>query len=533
MSGQTNEYRLQPLVTYDQSAKLDALTIKAGFTEIQLMGQAALATLTDLTARSVLNREKRLIVFAGRGNNGGDGYALAFHAASSLAAEEIHIFSLYGNELRSEAARLYRDQLKNTNVKVHDESVWLKDHSGDSGSVLNRQFLDAFFQEGDVIAEALLGSGQKGEIREPYGSVIRYRPKVKHTWISLDVPAGLTEDTDNYRNDPEIRIPDEIHNYGPKKTAVALQPHIAAKSDIRILSAGFLPASQLNPVFFESLKPADSDFLVFHKKPDFHKYSAGFALFAGGSGSMTGAAVLFSDCFFAAGGGILQAITPLKARPVSAHLPSVMSADYEKGTLISRLKEKAAKAKAVCIGPGLSGEDLDIMHDDLTELIENTACPVVLDAAAIRLLKPDSKNSKAVSLKNYSRCLLTPHAGEWKALGGRDHQTTIELNGSREDYLKIFSEKEKPFVLVKSAVSVLHTPERSIVISNPVSNLATAGSGDCLAGILTAALSRQDSLLTEELICLSLWLLIQSAQRGFHNQAGEFPGLIRNFISDI
>lgn len=494
------------LLTYEEASELDRKTQGAGFPETQLMGNAALASLHTFLSGPEF---RRLIIVVGSGNNGGDGYALGFMFASAVSDWKERLIVLRASDRTTPAAAFYAEKLTSIGARIEDAGILRSLSPGPD----------------DLLVEAVLGTGQKepprgraAEILEDIRT-IRNAPR-KPRYASLDVPAGLSEDAGALFDEETpgaLPLPDEIHCYGEIKLAVVLNPTLAAHSNIRRLPIGFLPGTK---TFAESFPPVHLS--EFRKTSDMHKYEAGHGLVIGGAAGMEGAALLAARSFFAAGGGILHALLVSRERADALRSePSVMFVDtLDKVTRIPG---------AVGCGPGLGSEGADQIKSAYFAFLKRAAGSglhgVVLDAAACTYaLDPDFPSELRV------RTILTPHAGEWKSIGGPAVACASDLKRAA----RWNAEKLGVWTLLKGSVSVLLPPgidEPVRVHAVPNAGLATAGSGDCLTGVLTAALARTKGRVPET-AALSVKLLDAAARQVTHPSASVFPELIRSVFGD-
>lgn len=465
--------------------------MSAGLTSMQLMGTAA-----ALSARVILDMNPNHVhIVCGKGNNGGDGWALGW----MLLGAGYKNLTLYAeDEPRSDEGRAYAALLK----------PW----------TLPRRFGEMKASPQDLVVEAVLGSGQIGS---PSGNaalaleIIENAQKMGARTLALDVPAGLIEEAPS-----DFPLPDLVHSYGAGKLAAALDARLAGR--VQIMPIGFPPLVEsalrkddpdlMHPVRLANIHHADVQIL--RKRPLDHKYSAGSATIIGGEEGMEGAAILAARSFFAAGGGIVEIRTPGEnARK------TILGADPS--LLTGLLDGSAPKGTAVLIGPGLRlNEDsaaricavLARTPPDTAVILDASCCELIFDSRYPALLKADT--------------ILTPHHGEWKRAGGAVPDCVLEFQKAR-DHAR-FSGAQ---VLIKGPVSMLLQPESSLVMPAPEPALAAAGSGDCLAGILLAALSR--GLDHQTAVLVSMALLHRAAARRIHPEASDLPDLLRNVLSGI
>lgn len=480
------------LLTYAACREADSAAILAGLPAMQLMGTAAAQSASRILD---LNPDHVHIV-CGKGNNGGDGWALAWMLMGAGCSN----LTLYADEEPvSQEAKAYARLVQST------------------GNV--RHFEELKARAGEWIVEALLGSGQKGS---PAGHAARALELIGNAQaagalvLALDVPAGLVEEAAvDWR---DIPLADSVHSYGAGKLAAALEPRLAGR--VQILPIGFPPpqkpaagadSAAAKPVRLGDIHRADVQIL--RKRPLDHKYSAGSAVIIAGDEGMEGAAILAARSFFAAGGGIAQVLTfSENARR------AILGAD---ASLLTGLVDETPKGTAVLAGPGirLTEDSASRICELLARMPPDTA--VILDAACCELVR-DARYPPLLK----ARTILTPHHGEWKRTGGavpdcvhgfEKAAAHAELLGAR--------------VLIKGPVSVLFEAESSLVLPAPEPALAAAGSGDCLAGILLAALAR--GLHFEKAVLVSMGLLHRAAARRVHPEASDFPDLLRSVLSGI
>lgn len=531
----------RPLFDYAGCRALDRAAQDAGYSEQQLMGQAALASLAALAPR--LATVRRCVVLCGAGNNGGDGYALAVQLLGAAATGTLALpadFTLIlvrERAPKSAAAAFYAAQ-----TEAWTRPGELAGGPGERSVAVRLAGLEDFFalelDARDCVIEALLGTGQSPPVRGWMAAALQHLRQLRAqtsapALIALDAPAGLYEETPGVfvargASSPEISAevaapaPDEIHCYGADKLALRLEVDLAAHTHIHLLPIGFPPAPSVAPIARLSAPPTDREFFL--KRANDHKYSAGHGLIVGGQRGMEGALIMACEAFFAAGGGILHAATFARESRewLAARLPGVMFFEHND-------PPAALKPASITIGPGLGGEDAEAagLIDWLSRLATaETAPAVVLDAGAARLAL-----SSAYPEALRARSLLTPHAGEWRALGAPPITCARELGRAAEwnrRHARVWS-------YVKGSISVLLAPDENppVVFGDPCPDLALAGSGDILAGALGALLARRRTtpLPMTEAVRRARQLLHGAAQLKRNAVAGELSALIQAYLA--
>jgi len=488
----------RPLLTYAECASLDKRTIAAGLSDVQLMGQAATASANRLLAeRAFHDPDTRIFILCGTGNNGGDGFALAYSLAGAGLSDRLILFA--AGMPRTETARFYANMAPVPPFELD-------------------QFCSApEFTPGpsDIIIEALLGAGQKGILRDSIAGAVKKIQKTRQgrihpQLISLDCPAGLNEEVSipfvAAETEGDIPAPDVIHCYGTRKLAIALSPALSAHSRAICLPIGFLPEIETSVFEWTSHSP-------FKKGPLDHKYSAGSAWMIAGSIGMEGAALLCASSFFAAGGGIveLHACDEAARAVIVAANPTLM---------VRTIAESfSLRSRVLVVGPGIQIDDnrASAILLAIAKLADDAF--VVLDASSSILVKDERyPTNKKI------RTLITPHSGEWHRIGGPAVDCVLGFEQARN-----FNRELGCFSLIKGPVSVLLGPDDSFVHPHPNPALAIAGSGDCLAGMIGAALSREDASIMDSAMC-SIDLLHEAVTGRIHPESRQFPEWIRDAL---
>lgn len=487
----------EPLFTYQQSRQLDEITMALGWTSTQLMGQAALSSFYRLIEHEEF---EQVIILCGPGNNGGDGFALAWHILSSAGQKHwgrtSNIRVVRTNKARSEASGFY-ESLVEKQLRVQQANEFLLSHS-ETQSLQNNSSV--------LIVEALLGSGQNRPLEGIFAELGQWiqRQNSKGAYVlSLDVPAGLLEDRPFA--DTSLFYPSEIHTYGPHRLACMFDDTLL-RSSIYSNPIGF--STDVNSTF--SLVRRNANHLdLFRRQGSSHKYSNGSGWLLGGSSGMEGALLLSARCFFASGGGILQSMSS-SPEPLVKFEPSLM----QKNSL------QLEKVNAVTVGPGCSRDDARSYLGEIEKQFQQSETRpfLILDAAAAVISPEFPVHGRST--------ILTPHPGEWKSLGGSIIQDVASLKQAM-DFAK---SKIGSYVLYKGSTSILLDPfeDRAYLFPWPNASLAVAGTGDCLAGILMSALSKSNEMI--EAVISSLELLHACTENRVHPRSSRFPALIEGTL---
>jgi hydroxyethylthiazole kinase-like uncharacterized protein yjeF len=317
----------------------------------------------------------------------------------------------------------------------------------------------------DVVVDALFGTGFHGEPRIEAAALIEAVNAAGAPVVSVDVPSGVDASTGEVAG-RAVRAALTVSFHGDK-----VGHHVApgrfhrgelVRADIGLEGR----ASQHRLITREILR------LVPRKGPEDTKYTAGTVLVVGGAPGMTGAACLAAEAAFRADAGYVAVCVPEASLPVvEARLLEPVKLSW------SRVGEVAEKAGAAVIGPGMgrSAEARALVRALLDEL----DVPVVLDADALDELEPFERGGPTV---------LTPHAGELGRLLG---EPADQISAHRLDAVTRAAERFRCTVLLKGADTLIAAPGAGVlVVDDGPPALATAGTGDVLAGILAAFLAK-------------------------------------------
>ena len=318
--------------------------------------------------------------------------------------------------------------------------------------------------DADVIVDALFGTGFHGEPRadaaERIETINRFH---RDNVVSVDVPSGVNASTGEIAG-AAVYAAYTVTFHG-RKVGLEVAPGRFRAGEVTVADIGLEPEDT-------AIKRVTGDVLglVPRRAPWQNKYSAGSVLVVGGAPGFTGAAVLATEAAFRADAGYVAVAAPSESLPV---LETRLTEAVKRP--LDDVFEAAERAGALAIGPGL-GPD----HGELVRaLLDRVDIPAVVDADALAGLEPFERSSPTV---------LTPHEGELGRLLGR------EAAWVREHRLEALAEAVHRFrcvVLLKGSDTLVRAPgEHPLVVSLGPPSLATAGTGDVLAGIVAAFLAK-------------------------------------------
>lgn len=429
--------RIEDVYIWDINAKW------LGITPYQLMENAGAGVARVIEEK--FGKGLKIAVFSSTGNNGGDGFVAARH----LSFENNVTLFLVGDEVKigSEEARHNWEILKHLDfitIKVLKDSSQIKP--------LN---LDEF----DVIVDALLGAGSKGEPREPIRSAVEkineYAGKAKI--VSVDLPSG-------YPSDVRVRCDFAVTFQWDKEEYEGFERVVVKIGYPREL--------------YHLVGPGDAKFAL--RKKGEHKGQNGRLLIIGGSEDYFGAPYLAAKAASYIVDLVYLAMPEYSARRIND--PDVILRPFEGKNFTKEDVEDvlaiADNVDAVVVGPGI-GERPET-KDFVVEFLRWCEKPVVIDADALKAVAEDLDVLKG------KKFVLTPHAGEFRILFGEKPE------GSLEEKAKLVMEKANAVggtILLKGVYDIIS--DGKIWRYNKTGNrgMTTGGTGDVLAGIVGALLA--------------------------------------------
>lgn len=437
-------------VTPQEISELDRSAIASGTPSAVLMERAGTAV-ADLAQKMMRDPARPVIVLAGPGNNGGDGFVAARLLLQRGYAVSVHC-AFADPQSCSDDCRLNR-------------SAYL-----DAGG---RECTSLPFAPGLVI-EALLGTGFKGKLKGPVLEAIQSFIPLGCPVLSVDCPTGVNGLTGEA--DPSAVRADVTLTFAAPKLGLLLPPGCGHTGALFVHDIGIpVPENHLRQVMdvpgARALLPA--------RPVDAHKGSFGRVLVLAGSELMPGAAIMAAMGAVRSGAGIVELCVPLPAATaVSGRLPEALCGYFLPGDVTS-LPDPSGFSSAV-IGPGMGADAGTAKIVRYT--VEKWRIPLVLDADALNVM--DRELASALPSRN--DVVLTPHPGELSRLTG----CSAEL-GKRFDAAAKLASVTGCSVLLKGKPTQLFMPDGGRVM-NPTGNngLATGGSGDVLSGLIAGLMAQ-------------------------------------------
>lgn len=463
---QKNSLSYMKILSSEQIRELDRFTIEnEPIASIDLMERAASACVNYLFENKHLIDGKIIKVFAGCGNNGGDGLVIARQLAEKGYTVYFYCVKTINKHTDDFLCNLKRLQKQN------------KAHIIDINSSADIPQLD----ENDVIIDAILGSGLTRQVEGIMADLIEHINRMSSMTISIDIPSGLYCDKTSKENDVFIVKAHITLSFLPVKLAFLFQENYLYYGKVEYLDIGLSQQYIANADVKNYVILQDMVLPHIRKREKFfHKRDYGHALIIAGSYGMFGAAVLATGAALRSGAGLVTvhvAKTGVEILQIT-HPESMISID-EQDYCFSNVRHPE-QYNAIGIGPGLGR--LAETANGLKMLIQSYSKPIVFDADAINIL---SENLTWLSFIPRGS-IFTPHLKEFERLTGKS-DNDFERNAKQRE----FSIRYGVYVVLKGAYTAITCPDGSCYFNiSGTPGMATAGSGDVLTGLITGLLAQ-------------------------------------------
>jgi hydroxyethylthiazole kinase-like uncharacterized protein yjeF len=440
---------------------------------------------------------KRIVVFCGKGNNGGDGLVAARHLVDVGLQTTVYLLGA-ANDVHGEA-RSNLDRLRLATFGTMPTEVA-------NDAALASQEITQICASADLFVDAVLGTGftppMRGLAMAAAALVNRY-PRIPV--VSVDLPSGWDADSREflqpgaYRSDAVVTFtaPKLAHVSGHFMQGSGLtRPGNLQQGPVVVADIGSPDKAVVSST---SLTWAGASKRLTDKprSPDGNKGKFGHVLVVGGADGKAGAPSMASLAALRAGAGLVTAgvVSSILAN-VAAIAPELMTLPLlagSSGALSSanledaNLKHMTEKKSVIAIGPGL-GEDPDA-QDFVLGLIDQTELPIVIDADALNAIAQRKYQLNGRRKDGTLRTIvLTPHPGEMARLVGKSIK---EIEADRENIARAYATTHQVILVLKGWRTIIAHPDGRLAINttgNP--GLAKGGSGDILTGIVAALVSQ-------------------------------------------
>lgn len=451
-----------------QLKELDAYTIqKKEITSAELM-ETASRQIAKFIYEHIYQNERPIVVFAGPGNNGGDGLAVA-RLLNHKGINNIHVFLFNTNNSLSEDCHTNAERLRNECPDVDFTEV-------------KQQFEAPKLSTDTIIIDALFGTGITKPLSGGFASLVQFINAAGAETISIDMPSGLMCEDNTYNSPSAIARAATTLTVGLPKLALLLADNQRYTGQTYVLPIG---------LEYEALNDMEINFFITERheiknmlkqRPAFgHKGTFGNALLIASKYGMAGAAVLAAKACLRTGVGKVTIHTPkCNNNILQIAVPeAVLHHDTDEHLFATPFNSD--KYQGIAIGPGIGTDKRTALA--LIEQISHTATRLVIDADAINILG-DHRGWIAQVPKG---TIFTPHPIEMQRLGICNSDSfSILLEAIN------IAKTHHFYVILKGHYTAVCTPEGKAYF-NPTGNsgMATAGSGDVLTGIILSLVAQK------------------------------------------
>ncbi len=464
------------LVTAAQMRTLEAAAVAAGTPLDELMEQAGLAVAQEAWLNLGVVEGRRILVLVGPGNNGGDGLVAARHLAEWGADVVAYMLT----------------------PRTNDKNVDLMTAAGAAPCVVSEDADHAFLQQAldgaEMVLDSLLGTGHSRPIEGALAEVLRrlnsamQRP-VPPKIIAVDLPTGV--DAGSGRADPLAVTADMTVTFGLAKVGLYTLPGSDYAGHIQVVDIG-LPKDAVAAVPLDLLNTAWVRERLPKRPRAANKGTFGRVLVVAGSTNYVGAARLAAEACYRTGAGLVTIACPSSIQAMLASaIPEAtwLPFDDDSATLSDRAVDQIIDAltsyDTLLIGPGLSQSDG--VREAVARIVAAVPASVracVIDADALNALASTDGWPDRIS----TPAILTPHPGEMARLLGC---TVADVQDDRLNIAVQAAATWRQVVVLKGSHTIVAAPDGRAAISpyaNPL--LASAGTGDVLAGAITGLLAQ-------------------------------------------
>ena len=466
------------VVIPSEMSKMEKRTIQEGFlSEDLLMERAGLAVARGVLALSPF--PSSIVAMVGKGNNGADAVVALRHLA--LKSIKTAAILLYPEGEHSKALSLALKRLSVAQGGRPDGIL----HFSPQTSIHK-------LRHASVIIDGILGTGFKGEPANEVLVAIETMNALHVPVLSVDIPTGLDGETG--RGEKAVQANRTV-TFAFPKWGLLVDPGCRYTGDLVVSDIGLYPSLSFPAPSRQLILPEDMATLLPKRPPSLHKGQAGHLLVWGGSDGKWGAPMLSGLGGQRAGAGLLTLLFP-HTGPKTSFFPEQMIRSLPE-SFSEGLSAIFDNIDVVAMGPGLSpgSEELQISRYVLDEF----SGPVVADAGIFDLYR---NFPMSLVRSNGAPLILTPHPGEFARYLNLPVSTVLEHS---TELLLEWSEKLSAIILLKGYRTIIAAPDGRMTVNMTGSpNMATAGSGDVLTGVISGLLAQGTS--PYEAVILSAYL---------------------------
>jgi ADP-dependent NAD(P)H-hydrate dehydratase / NAD(P)H-hydrate epimerase len=462
------------IVSAEEMRGIDRATSERfGVPSLTLMENAGAAVADYVLSRHA--KAQSIVVFCGKGNNGGDGFVAARRLQER--GKSVHVILLADpSDLRGDAAAMF-GKLLSPAIAVHS-----------SAKLKSEQVRLAV--QADLYLDAVLGTGFKPPVSGLYSDAIAIMSASQNPVIAVDIPSGADADAMGAQAGTIARA-DEIVTFTAPRPAHVFSmltwgPTVVA--DIGSPEEAIVSALQLNVITARDVSP-----LLGPRPAESNKGNYGHVLVVGGSLGKAGAAAMAGMAVLRAGAGLSTVATPKSVLgTVAGFHPELMTEslpETDAGTISTsaqgRIEELAKGMTVLAIGPGISRDPHTA--ELVRALVEKLRLPMVVDADGLNAFQ-----GRTAKLNGKGRTLvITPHPGEMSRLAGC---TIADVQKDRLGTARKFAREHELIVVLKGHRTLVVRPDGEAWVNttgNP--GMSTGGTGDILTGMVAGMIAQHST----------------------------------------
>lgn len=448
----------------EQVRRLEQAWFDSGQNETEIMDRAGKTAFEALLQH--YPNTKNLFICCGPGNNGGDGYVVAYYAA--LQGLNVTVLSIGNSTKSSSSAKTMRERCQHNNICIHSYE-----------NISTPQLQALFNKPIDVIVDAIFGIGLSAPVHSPYAELIEQINASSLPVFAIDIPSGIHADKGCVMG----------HAIRAEKTITFIALKLGLLTGDAANYVGELEFADLNlpKKLLENIPPQAEITQLSEipkafpaRKPTAHKGDYGHVLIIGGDYGYGGAPLLAGMACLRMGAGLVSIATrPEHVNAIISRQPEIMAHGI---THIQQLHPLLEKASFIVLGPGLGQSPWSCSIYQQTLAYKK---PMLLDADALNLLAKDPQK--------LPQAILTPHPGEASRLLDI---STMNVQHDRLKAAKALAEKYASVIVLKGNGSLIYQNTLShpylSLSGNP--GMASGGMGDVLNGFIAGAYSQGLSL---------------------------------------
>ncbi|PLX74509.1 MAG: bifunctional ADP-dependent NAD(P)H-hydrate dehydratase/NAD(P)H-hydrate epimerase [Desulfuromonas sp.] len=490
------------LLTAKQMRELDRTAIEEwGVPGLVLMENAGKATVDQIVENFAPFFPGPVTIFAGKGNNGGDGYVIARHLMNR--GWEVALLVL------AEPGQVGGDA--GTNLDILVKSGADIEYAADIDAFDEQ--LDAYLETG-LIVDALFGTGLSSEVEGIYAKAVDWINASSAPVVAVDIPSGIDATTGQVLGCAVLA--DLTVTFASAKVGQVVYPAVEFVGDLIVADIG-IPKQLSDRLNIDHLfiNAEAAQILLPARPARGHKGTFGHLLLLAGSTGKSGAAALAAEGGLRAGAGLATLACPEHLNPIfETKLTEVMTAPLpEVDGMISMqaipdIEQLCADKSTLAIGPGLgTGREISSL---VSHLVRECPLPMVIDADGLTALVDHLDQLK----ERQALTILTPHPGEMARMTGL---SIAEVEADRLTVARDFATRYNVILVLKGARTVVAEPGGSVFVNgsgNP--SLACGGTGDVLTGVIAGLLGQQISPVAA--VLLGVYLHGRAADRLFETQ---------------